>query len=90
MHISDLQKAIDQQVALSGWVSNKRTGKGLVFIVLRDGTGYCQVVISEENVSAEVFNHAKNCSLETSIQIIGNAVADERQLGGVEIQATNL
>ena len=90
MQISDLQKAIDQQVALHGWVSNKRTGKGLVFIVLRDGSGYCQVVISEENVSAEVFNHAKNCSLETSIQIIGNAVADERQLGGVEIQATNL
>jgi len=90
MQINDLKSAIDQQVELRGWVSNKRTGKGLVFIVLRDGSGYCQVVVSEENVSEEVFTNANNCSLETSVSIIGKAVADERQIGGVELQATEL
>ena len=90
MQISHLKNAINQQVKLNGWVSNKRTGKGLVFIVLRDGSGYCQVVVSEENVEASVFANANNCSLETSVTITGMAVADERQLGGVEIQATDL
>src|SRR5690606_20289124 len=79
-----------QQVTLQGWVSNSRDSKGLVFIVLRDGTGFCQCVINQEIVGDEAFEAAKRLGQEGSISLTGNVVKDERQLGGYELQVTSL
>lgn len=46
--IKDLLKHEGEEVQLQGWVYNKRSGKGLFFIVLRDGFGYCQCVVDEK------------------------------------------
>lgn len=35
----------DKKVKVSGWVHRLRSQKGLIFIVLRDGTGYMQAVL---------------------------------------------
>jgi asparaginyl-tRNA synthetase len=45
--IGDVAKYVGQTVTLKGWVANKRSGKGLFFIVMRDGSGYMQVVIDK-------------------------------------------
>ena len=42
MQIQELSKHEGAEVELKGWVSNKRTGKGLAFIILRDGSGFIQ------------------------------------------------
>ena len=57
--INKLAAAEGQQATLQGWVSNSRDSKGLVFIVLRDGTGFCQCVINQEVVGNEAFEAAK-------------------------------
>jgi asparaginyl-tRNA synthetase len=67
--IKDLAKYEGQTITLQGWASNRRDSKGLYFIVLRDGTGWCQCVVSAEIVSAEVFENCKQISLETSIKV---------------------
>jgi asparaginyl-tRNA synthetase len=79
-----------QEITLKGWVANKRTGKGLVFIVLRDGTGFSQCVVSADKVDEGQFAAANKLTLESSVEITGNVIRDERQVGGYELEVTGL
>ncbi|MEX0811580.1 MAG: asparagine--tRNA ligase [Chitinophagales bacterium] len=88
--IKALEKHEQKEVTLKGWVANKRTGKGLVFIILRDGSGFCQCVVNEENVPEAQFEDAKRLSQESSLQLKGKVLKDERQLGGYELQVSEL
>jgi asparaginyl-tRNA synthetase len=88
--ISELSKYEGQEVTLHGWNSNKRSGKGLYFIILRDGTGYCQCVVDEKSVSPEDFENAGKLTMESSCSITGNVVKDERQIGGYEVRASRV
>ena len=88
--ISGLKSQIGQSVTLKGWVSNKREGKGIAFIILRDGTGFCQCVVTAETATENGLNCALNLSLECSVIIKGNVLSDEKQIGGIEIQVTDI
>ena len=88
--ISDLFQHEGKDVTLQGWNSNKRSGKGLHFIILRDGTGYCQCVVDEKNVSAEDFENAGKLTMESSCRITGKVVKDERQIGGYEVRVSRV
>lgn len=90
MYIKDLSAHVGQEVTLKGWVANKRESKGLVFVILRDGTGFCQCVVSAETVNNGIFENAQSLTLESSLIITGNVVKDERQVGGYELQVTGL
>ncbi len=90
IYIKDLKNAEGKEVTLQGWVANKRTGKGLVFIVLRDGTGICQCVVTESNINNEQFLQADKLSLESAVSLTGTVIKDERQSGGFELQVSSL
>lgn len=73
------------KVEIQGWIENLRDKKNMQFIVVRDLTGKVQVtVIKEEKPEiAEIFSHA---TLESTVKIVGEAVANEFvKMGGVEI-----
>ncbi|PHX92201.1 MAG: asparagine--tRNA ligase [Flavobacteriales bacterium] len=88
--IQFLSNCIGKTVVLRGWVANKREGKGIVFIMLRDGTGYCQCVVSTESSNDKFLEVAQSVSLETSLVIKGVVRLDEKQMGGVEIQVRQI
>lgn len=88
--IKDLSQYEGQEVTLMGWASNKRDSKGLVFVILRDGTGWCQCVISQETVGDNLFEEAKKITLESSVELSGKVLRDERQMGGYELQVNSL
>ena len=90
MYIKDLNGCEGKEVTLQGWAANKRDSKGLVFLYLRDGTGMCQCVVSLDVVGEEKFNAAKKLTLESSFSITGKVIKDEKQIGGFEIQATDI
>jgi len=90
MQICEFSKTVDQRVETQGWVFNKRTSKGLVFIVLRDGSGFAQCIVDEKSVSPQVFETAKALSQETSVRLTGTVVKDERQIGGYELHVSEL
>jgi asparaginyl-tRNA synthetase len=90
MYIEELHRATGTSVTLKGWVSNKREGKGIVFIILRDGTGFCQCVVTEETAGSSGFQSAQNLSLESSVALTGNVIADEKQIGGYELQVSTV
>ena len=87
--IRELSAHVDQTVTLKGWVANKRSGKGLEFLILRDGSGFCQCVVDANNIDEKTFQDVSKAGLETSIIIRGNVVADERQIGGFEVQVSD-
>ncbi len=86
-YIEELSKYEGKKVTLKGWVANRRNSKGIVFLVFRDGTGFCQCVVSEEKVGSEKFARIEKIPMESSLSISGVVVKDERQIGGYEIQA---
>jgi len=84
--IDQLSSCINQTVTLKGWVYRLRQSKGLVFIELRDGSGICQSVIAESDVSTQDWSEAQSLKQESSVELTGLCVADERSEGGVELQ----
>ena len=85
--IDALPSAVGDAVTLKGWLHNKRGSKGLQFLVVRDGTGFVQVVVRADEVGDDVFAVASGLSQESAIVVTGTVRADERQEGGVEVQA---
>lgn len=89
-YISQLREFVDREITLKGWAANRRNSKGLVFIILRDGTGFCQCVINANDVDATKFEAIEKVPLESSLQLTGKVVEDKRQIGGYELQVSNL
>ena len=85
MQIAQLSKYEGKEVSLNGWISNKRTGKGLAFIILRDGSGFAQCVVDSSVVTEQEMDLACSATLESSVSLSGIVIKDERQLGGYEV-----
>jgi len=88
--IKNFKDFVGKTIETRGWVTNKRSGKGLEFIILRDGTGYAQCIVNDENVDDKVFETAKRLSQETSIQMKGTIIQDEKQIGGFELHVEDI
>jgi len=86
MYISELHKGIENEVTVKGWVTNSRSSKGIEFVVLRDGTGYLQCVIDLNNAGEDNYNEAKNLTQESSVELTGKIVENEREDNGIELQ----
>jgi asparaginyl-tRNA synthetase len=90
IYIKDLSQYVGQEVTLSGWLFNKRSGGKIKFLVLRDGSGYLQCVYFKGNVSEDVFNMADRIGQESSIEVTGKVKVESRAPGGFELDATDL
>ncbi len=88
--IEHLAKFESQEVVVKGWLYNKRSSKGLIFLIVRDGTGIVQCVVNEEQVEGSSWRAAEDASQESSFVVTGRVTADERQVGGFEVQATSV
>ena len=50
-----LQGTLDsKQVHIRGWLQNKRTGGGIIFLLLRDGSGIVQCTLRKGKVDDKV------------------------------------
>ena len=56
---------------LSGWVSRRRDHGGIIFIDLRDRSGYVQVVLNPEHLPAEDYVTAERLRSEWCIEVTG-------------------
>jgi asparaginyl-tRNA synthetase len=89
-YIKDLSTHQDSVVTLKGWVQNKRESKGLIFLILRDGSGFCQCIIDLNNVGEEIFNNVASLGQESSLHLTGKVVEDTRQIGGFEMHVSGV
>ena len=89
-YIKQLTDHQDEIVTLKGWVYNSRSSKALHFIELRDGTGLCQCIVSLDEVGDDIFEAAGTLKQESSVEISGKVVKDDRSIGGYELHVTDL
>ncbi|PPQ64179.1 hypothetical protein CVT24_008552 [Panaeolus cyanescens] len=66
--ISGLAGLRTKRVRVFGWVHRLRDQKGIIFIVLRDGTGYLQTILSGR--AAQTYD-ALTLNLESSVELVG-------------------
>jgi asparaginyl-tRNA synthetase len=73
-----------------GWVMTTRSSGKIAFIVLRDGTGYLQAVLSKKDVPDAAWDAFGKLTQETSVAVTGTVRADPRGPGGVELTVSDL
>ena len=68
----ELRAAHDGSVTtLAGWVSRRRDHGGIIFIDLRDRSGFVQVVLNPENLSSDDYAMAERLRSEWCVQVTG-------------------
>lgn len=88
--VDALPEHVGESVTVNGWLYNARGSKGLRFLELRDGSGIVQVVVNEEQVGPEAWEAAASLTQESAFRVVGTVRADDRQRGGVEVQADSV
>ena len=88
VYINNLSNHVDEEVTINGWLYNKRSSGKIAFIIVRDGTGRVQGVVSKSDVSDEVFDKIDLITQESSLSITGTVKEEKRSEGGYEIQVT--
>jgi asparaginyl-tRNA synthetase len=83
--IKELPALAGQTVSVRGWVTTTRSSGKIGFLVLRDGSGYLQAVVSKTEVPAEVWDRFKTVTQETAVAVVGVPRVEPRAPGGVEI-----
>lgn len=78
-------KTTEKPVTVYGWCHRVRVSSPkLAFVVLRDGTGYCQLVLNEVCMATRIVQ--TSLRTEAAVKAVGTLVTDERAQGGYEIQ----
>jgi len=80
--VNELQNYVGQEVLVKGWVSHFRELTKMSFLILRERTGYCQIIVPKEFGSI---------SPESVVEVVG-VIKPEAQsrYGGIEIVATSI
>jgi len=89
-YIADVAGHEGQQVTIRGWLHNRRSSGKIHFLIVRDGSGFIQAVMSKAAVGDEAFMRADHLSQETSLSVTGTVRADTRAKGGYEIDVTSV
>jgi asparaginyl-tRNA synthetase len=90
VYIEDIGRHEGEEVTIKGWLHNRRSSGKIHFLILRDGTGFIQAVMSKAAVGDELFKAADHLSQETSVIVTGTARVDTRAPSGYEIDVRAL
>src|SRR3989339_1058242 len=83
IQIKDFATHDGQKVSIRGWVYGRRSGGGVVFLQVRDGSGLCQCVV--ETATVDAFQKASELPRESSLTVSGVVRRDDRAPGGFEL-----
>ncbi len=88
--IADLRAQVGRTAEIRGWLLRRRSSGKIHFLLLRDGTGVVQAVVSQQDVAGETFETAGRLPQESSLVATGQVREDARSPGGVELALVDL
>jgi asparaginyl-tRNA synthetase len=89
-YINKIGEHVGQHVTIKGWLHNRRSSGKIHFLVVRDGTGFLQVVMGKRDVDEATFQKADHLSQESAIIVTGTVKEEARAIGGYELIANGL
>lgn len=87
--LSDIEKYLDKEVIIEGWIRNSRFGKNVGFIELNDGSTFknLQIVVGTDKENYDELSHQ---FLSTSLWVRGKLVETGNNKTPYEIQADEI
>jgi asparaginyl-tRNA synthetase len=85
VEISGLRAHVGETVAVRGWVVTTRSSGKIAFVVVRDGSGTVQGVLSKKEVPATTWAAFESLTQETSVRLTGTVREEPRSPGGYEL-----
>ena len=89
-NISGLHAHVGETVTVRGWVVTTRSSGKIAFVVLRDGSGYVQGVLSKKEVTEATWATFSTLTHESSVAVIGTVRAEPRSPGGYELAVQSI
>src|SRR3972149_8858503 len=77
----------NKKVTIRGWVYRKRESKEMIFLVVRDSTGFIQCTIKKGSAA---WSEGERLTIESSLTLEGTARPDKRAPGGYEISVDSI
>jgi asparaginyl-tRNA synthetase len=90
VEISGLRTHVGETVTVRGWVTTTRSSGKIAFVVLRDGSGYVQGVLSKKEVSPSTWSAFESLTQETSMAMTGTVREEPRSPGGYELSVQDV
>ena len=78
-------KCDGSHVVIRGWLHHIRTGGGILFLQLRDGTGVIQCTLKKDQTETKEFERLAAIPIESTIELSGQVKKDPRAPRGYEI-----
>ncbi len=69
--IKNARNFVDQEVTLEGWMYNRRGSGKIYFLQLRDGTGFMQGIVTEDESGKDSMDAAEKLTMESSLRVTG-------------------
>ncbi len=88
--IKNIKKHLGKSVIIRGWVDNVRSSGLIMFIQLRDGTGFIQGIIEKKQVSSSQWEQAQKINRESSLEIKGIIKKHPQKKDIFEVQINDL
>jgi asparaginyl-tRNA synthetase len=88
--ISGLHAHVGETVTVKGWVVTTRSSGKIAFVVVRDGSGYVQGVLSKKEVTEATWATFAALTHESSVSVIGTVRAEPRSPGGYELAVQSI
>jgi asparaginyl-tRNA synthetase len=89
-YIEQIGQHVGETVTVKGWLHNRRSSGKIHFLVVRDGSGFLQVVMGKRDVDEATFVKADHLGQESSVIVTGSVKAEPRAIGGYEMVASGL
>jgi asparaginyl-tRNA synthetase len=90
VQISGLRAHVGETVTVRGWVVTTRSSGKIAFVVVRDGSGTVQGVLSKKEVPGSTWAAFEALTQETSVALTGAVREEARSPGGYELAIQNV
>ncbi|MGQ0809723.1 MAG: asparagine--tRNA ligase [Nitrospiraceae bacterium] len=90
IYIQDASSHVGEEVIVRGWLRSRRESGKLHFLIVRDGTGDLQAVVSKKAVGEEQFMTSAGLTQESSLIMTGRLRQDVRAPGGYELDVVRI
>jgi len=79
-----------KEVTIRGWLHSRRSGGGIQFLLIRDGSGIIQCTAKEDQLPESLFKELEELPRESTLEVSGVVRKDDRSPRGFEITIRGL